>query len=75
MAAGSLSANFQDRTNPLDKTLQVVHETVGTTSGPFAAQIFGNGGEEYCQKYGATWKDIAAIAAKVRWEIWLMSSR
>jgi len=64
MAAGSLSANFQDRTNPLDKTMQVVRETVGTTSGPFAAQIFGNGGEEYCQKYGATWKDIAAIAAK-----------
>ena len=32
--------------------------------GPLAAQIFGNGAEEYCQKYGATWKHVAAIAAK-----------
>lgn len=29
-----------------------------------AAQIFGNGAEEYCQKYGSTWEHVAAIAAK-----------
>lgn len=26
-----------------------------------AAQIFGNGAEEYCQRYGSTWRDVAAI--------------
>lgn len=29
-----------------------------------AAQIFGNGGQEYCQKFGAKWEHIAEIAAK-----------
>jgi len=29
-----------------------------------AAQIFGNGGQEYCEKYGAKWEHIAEIAAK-----------
>lgn len=64
MAPGSLGSNFHDRTSPLDKTMQVMADTVGVGSGPSAAQIFGNGGEEYCQKYGATWEDIAAIASK-----------
>lgn len=65
MAPGSLSNNFNDRTNPLDKTLETMSTTVGMSNGPFAAQIFGNGGNEYCQKYGAKWEDIAAIASKV----------
>lgn len=65
MAAGSLSAAFNDRTNPLDKTLEVVGEIGSSSHGPFAARVFGSGGEEYCQRYGATWEDIADIAAKV----------
>lgn len=65
MAAGSLAAAFSDRTNPLDKTLQSVGENGSSSHGPFAARVFGSGGEEYCRKYGATWRDIASIAAKV----------
>lgn len=64
MQAGSLKNHFDDRTNPLDKTMQTIHDTVGISSGPFAAQIFGNGGDEYCKKYGATWEDIGRIAVK-----------
>jgi len=64
MNPGSLKNAFDDRTNPLDLTMATMANTVGTTAGPPAAQIFGNGGNEYCQKYGATWEDIGAIASK-----------
>lgn len=66
MQPGSLKGNFTDRTPPLDKTTSMMAETRGITTGPFAAQIFGNGAAEYVEKYGATWEDVAAIAAKVR---------
>lgn len=65
MAPGSLANAFNDRTNPLDKTLEHVGEIGSSSHGPFAARVFGSGGEEYCQRFGATWEDIAAIAAKV----------
>lgn len=61
MAAGSLGSNFNDRAPPLEKTIGLTAEIGGFGDGPFAAQIFGNGGEEYCQKYGASWKDISSI--------------
>ncbi|KAK4057875.1 hypothetical protein OIO90_001094 [Microbotryomycetes sp. JL221] len=64
MAPGSLNAVFADRAPPMEKTIAMTAELGGFGEGPFAAQIFGNGGEEYCQKYGATWEDICAIAAK-----------
>lgn len=64
MNPGSLKSMWDDRTNPLDLTMTTMADSVGTTTGPGAAQIFGNGGNEYCQKYGATWEDIGAIAAK-----------
>ena len=66
MQPGSLKGNFTDRTPPLDKTTSMMAETRGITTGPFAAQIFGNGAAEYVERYGATWEDVAAIAAKVR---------
>ncbi|KAK9897152.1 thiolase-like protein [Cystobasidium minutum MCA 4210] len=64
MAPGSLANAFNDRTNPLDKTLEVVGEIGSSSHGPFAARVFGSGGEEYCKRFGATWEDIAAIASK-----------
>lgn len=75
MAAGSLGAAFNDRTNPLDKTLEVVGEIGSSSHGPFAARVFGSGGEEYCRRYGATWEDIAAIAAKVSLSVVLLLVR
>jgi sterol carrier protein 2 len=66
MAAGSLGSNFNDRAPPLEKTISMTAELGGFGDGPFAAQIFGNGGEEYCKKYGATWTDISSIGEHVR---------
>ena len=42
MEAGSLAAKYTDRANPLDKTITLMADIVGVSSGPFAAQIFGN---------------------------------
>ncbi|KAG0351552.1 sterol carrier protein 2 [Podila minutissima] len=64
MEAGSLGSKFEDRTNPLDKTMSMMSETRGISAGPFAAQIFGNAGIEYCEKYGATPTHMAKIAEK-----------
>mgnify|MGYP000046186485 CR=1 FL=1 len=61
MAPGSLANVFEDRAPPLDKTLQMTSDIVGIGQGPFAAQIFGNGAQEYCVKYGATWEHVGAI--------------
>ncbi|PRP82377.1 hypothetical protein PROFUN_10153 [Planoprotostelium fungivorum] len=65
MAPGSLSAAFNDRVNPLDRIVTMHMEGRGGSSfGPFAAQIFGEGAAEYCDKYGATVSHINRIAAK-----------
>ncbi|KKY23398.1 putative sterol carrier [Diplodia seriata] len=62
MFPGSLSSFFQDRTNPTATTNQVMKETRGITNAPGAAQLFGNAGREYMEKYGATASDFAEIA-------------
>jgi sterol carrier protein 2 len=64
MNPGSLASYFKDRADPLGKTNELVHDLVGKTTGPFAAQIFGNGAKEYCDRYGATRRHVAEIAAK-----------
>jgi Thiolase, N-terminal domain len=64
MKPGSLGANFNDRANPMEKTAELMEDVAGTTMGPFAAQVFGNGAKEYCDRYGATRRHIAEIAAK-----------
>ncbi|KAI5476151.1 ATP-dependent rna helicase dhh1 [Pseudohyphozyma bogoriensis] len=64
MNPGSLVATFNDRANPVGQSYRLTSELNPDNHGPRAAQLFGNGAEEYCQKYGATWKHVAAIAAK-----------
>lgn len=46
MAPGSLSTIFDDRDAPLSKTVGLMNDMEKFSSGPFAAQIFGNGGQE-----------------------------
>ena len=46
MAPGSLTNAFSDRDAPLSKTVGLMSEMGKMSNGPFAAQIFGNGGEE-----------------------------
>ncbi|KAL9628312.1 MAG: hypothetical protein Q9164_007322, partial [Protoblastenia rupestris] len=62
MAAGSLQSNFRDRTNPTGTTGEMMRETRGITNAPGAAQMFGNAGREYMERYGAQPEDFAEIA-------------
>ncbi|KAK8197478.1 non-specific lipid-transfer protein [Phyllosticta capitalensis] len=62
MFPGSLQTFFQDRTNPTATTNLVLQQTRGVTNAPGAAQLFGNAGREYMEKYGATAADFAEIA-------------
>jgi sterol carrier protein 2 len=61
MFPGSLQTFFQDRTNPTMTTNLVLKETRGITNAPGAAQLFGNAGREYIEKYGAKPEDFAEI--------------
>ncbi|KAI1628889.1 sterol carrier protein 2 [Exophiala viscosa] len=62
MSPGSLQAYFNDRENPMSTTNSLMKETRGITNAPGAAQLFGNAGREYMEKYGAKAEDFAEIA-------------
>ncbi|KAH6656369.1 thiolase-like protein [Truncatella angustata] len=62
MMRGSLQSFFNDRENPTGTSVQMMAETRGITNSPGAAQMFGNAGREYMEKYGAKAEDFAEIA-------------
>lgn len=62
MFAGSLQSFFQDRANPTQTSGDMMKATRGVTNAPGAAQMFGNAGREYMEKYGARAEDFAEIA-------------
>ncbi|KIW72931.1 hypothetical protein PV04_01090 [Phialophora macrospora] len=62
MSPGSLQAYFNDRENPTSTTNAMMKATRGITNAPGAAQLFGNAGREYMEKYGASAEDFAEIA-------------
>ncbi|KAI1117586.1 thiolase-like protein [Nemania sp. NC0429] len=62
MMPGSLQTFFNDRENPTGTTGKMMAETRGRTNAPGAAQMFGNAGIEYMEKYGAKPEDFAEIA-------------
>lgn len=66
MAPGSLGTNFPDRAPPIvlfsNKTQELESDLkTGKNFGPNAPRIFGNAGQEYCEKYGADITHIARI--------------
>ncbi|KAF6805602.1 nonspecific lipid-transfer protein [Colletotrichum sojae] len=61
MMPGSLQSFFNDRENPTGTTVKMMAETRGFTNAPGAAQMFGNAGREYMEKYGAKAEDFAEI--------------
>ncbi|KAI0432302.1 thiolase-like protein [Xylaria sp. FL1042] len=61
MMPGSLQSFFNDRENPTGTTVKMMAETRGLTNAPGAAQMFGNAGQEYMEKYGAKPEDFAEI--------------
>ncbi|KAI4187724.1 MAG: hypothetical protein L6R41_002626 [Letrouitia leprolyta] len=62
MFPGSLQNYFGDRALPTGRTVDMIAETRGWTNSPGAAQMFGNAGREYMEKYGAEIGDFAEIA-------------
>jgi len=64
MAPGSLGSVFDDRSNPMEKFMDVMNDTRGFSAGPPAAQLFGNAGVEHMEKYGTTERHFAMIGAK-----------
>jgi sterol carrier protein 2 len=62
MNPGSLQSMYNDRANPTGLFGTMMAETRGITNAPGAAQMFGNAGREYMEKYGAKNEDFAEIA-------------
>ncbi|KFP20787.1 hypothetical protein Z169_15152, partial [Egretta garzetta] len=64
MAKGSLRAGHSNRTDPMDKHLEVMINKYGLSSAPLAPQIFASAGKEYMEKYGTNPEYFAKIAWK-----------
>ncbi|KAM9501836.1 sterol carrier protein 2 [Clarias gariepinus] len=64
MERGSLSSKYMDRTNPMDKHMEVMINRYGMAPAPGAPQMFGNAGREHMEKYGTKPEHFAKIAWK-----------
>ncbi|XP_014608028.1 PREDICTED: non-specific lipid-transfer protein [Polistes canadensis] len=64
MEQGSLTSKFLDRTNPMDKHVQLMADIAGINEKPITAQMFGNAGLEHMKKYGTKAEHFAKIAYK-----------
>jgi acetyl-CoA acyltransferase len=64
MEKGSLGIKFTDRTTPMDRHLNVMIERRGFEPNPPAAQMFGNAGREYMERYGVSAESFARIGEK-----------
>jgi len=64
MDRGSLSSKFSDRTNPMDRHVEVMVDAAGLSAAPVAPQMFGNAGREHMKLYGTTKEHFAKIAYK-----------
>jgi sterol carrier protein 2 len=66
MERGSLGAKYTDRTNPMDRHVQVMLARQGYEQAPPAAQMFGGAGREHMERYGTTREQLAKVAVKNR---------
>ncbi|XP_075214571.1 sterol carrier protein X-related thiolase [Lycorma delicatula] len=64
MERGSLMSKFMDRTNPMDKHVELMADIAGMDASPITAQMFGNAGKEHMDKYGTKPEHLAKIAFK-----------
>lgn len=64
MEKGSLGTKYDDRTNPMDKHVMAMIAKRGFVGSPPAAQMFGNAGREYMERYGVTAETFARIGEK-----------
>jgi sterol carrier protein 2 len=66
MEKGALGSKYTDRTNPLDRHVDVMVRTQGVNRAPFAAQMFGGAGREYRWRYGTKRETFAKVSEKAR---------
>jgi acetyl-CoA acetyltransferase len=66
MGKGALASQWTDRTNPLDRHVNVMNEAQGFGAAPPAAQMFGGAGREYRWKHGTKRETFAKISEKAR---------
>ncbi|GLV39376.1 Sterol carrier protein X-related thiolase [Carabus blaptoides fortunei] len=64
MERGSLSPKFMDRTNPMEKHVEIMAEMSGIDHTPMTAQMFGNAAKEHMERYGTRPDHLAKIAYK-----------
>ncbi|XP_059945802.1 sterol carrier protein 2 isoform X3 [Mesoplodon densirostris] len=64
MEKGSLGLTFANRTNPIDKHLEVLINKYGLSAHPVASQMFGFAGKEHMEKYGTKLEHFAKIGWK-----------
>jgi len=64
MERGSLREHWGDRTAPTGAHIDAMTARRGFVEAPPAAQIFGNAGREYMERYGVSRESIARIAEK-----------
>ncbi|XP_066863595.1 sterol carrier protein 2 isoform X3 [Kogia breviceps] len=64
MEKGPLGSTFSNRTNPIDKHLEVLINKYGLSAHPVASQMFGFAGKEHMEKYGTKLEHFAKIGWK-----------
>ncbi|RMZ93669.1 non-specific lipid-transfer -like, partial [Brachionus plicatilis] len=66
MQRGSLSSQYSDRCNPMEKHVELMSNLYELTGSPMTAQMFGNAGRDYIKKYNLDPNDdvFARIAHK-----------
>ena len=64
MEKGSLGIKYEDRTIPMDKHMEAMVAKRGFAPSPPAAQMFGNAGREYMERYGVKAESFARIGEK-----------
>ncbi|XP_059545534.1 sterol carrier protein 2 isoform X2 [Myotis daubentonii] len=64
MEKGSLSVTSSNRTNPIDKHIEVMMNKYEFSPVPVAPQMFGNAGKEHMEKYGTKAEHFAKIGWK-----------
>lgn len=64
MQPGSLSSQFSDRSNPVEKHVEAMSHLYDITASPMTAQMFGNAGLDYQKKYNFGDEVFAMIAHK-----------
>jgi acetyl-CoA acetyltransferase len=64
MEKGSLKGHWNDRTPPMRRHVKDMWSRRERTDAPNAAQMFGNAGREYMERYGVTAETFAKIAEK-----------